>query len=423
MAEVRFNLRNKKLEKAPIYLIYTINGKRLVYPVREKIPPNYWSDAMMQVKASAGKAIATKINAKIKNMRRFVYESEAKLHNSGKKPNKYLIRELLEEKFGDQKNQQDNSLKLETFEEYIDWFIEDREKSPHFRKGTVKRYKLFRNHWSAFSGRKKTPFAKLTVKLLEKFAQHLRKHKNEYSDNHIHALIKIAKTILNDAYEREVLRKQPHKSKLFKHSQKPADNIYLTTEQLKKIYKLKLPQEGKVSIYRDLFIVGAFTGLRYSDFTRIVPENIMQIWNKENESTKVIKLFMQKVNDHVIIPIHPIVEEILKKHNYNLSKYKVVNQVINRDLKRIGKLACIDEEIIKAVYRNGVADEKSYKKYELITTHTARRSFATNAYKAGIPAISIMKITGHKTTESFMKYICVDEEENAILMAQHAFFG
>lgn len=60
-------------------------------------------------------------------------------------------------------------------------------------------------------------------------------------------------------------------------------------------------------------------------------------------------------------------------------------------------------------------------KYKLISSHTARRSFATNAYKAGVPTIAIMKITGHTKESTFLKYIRVSAEENAELLSQHPF--
>jgi integrase len=63
-----------------------------------------------------------------------------------------------------------------------------------------------------------------------------------------------------------------------------------------------------------------------------------------------------------------------------------------------------------------------WPKCDIITTHTARRSAATNMFKAGIPALSIMKITGHTTEKSFMKYIKITNEENAELMARNKYF-
>ena len=59
------------------------------------------------------------------------------------------------------------------------------------------------------------------------------------------------------------------------------------------------------------------------------------------------------------------------------------------------------------------------KKFEMISSHTARRSFATNLYNDGYPAISIMHITGHKTESSFLKYIKTSPEEHAKKLRKH----
>ena len=56
-------------------------------------------------------------------------------------------------------------------------------------------------------------------------------------------------------------------------------------------------------------------------------------------------------------------------------------------------------------------------KYELISSHTGRRSFATNMYKRGLPTLMIMSITGHNTEISFLKYIKVRQQEHAQMMA------
>ena len=72
--------------------------------------------------------------------------------------------------------------------------------------------------------------------------------------------------------------------------------------------------------------------------------------------------------------------------------------------------------------KGGIKQNVSFKKHELITVHTARRSFATNAYLMNIPPISIMKITGHKTERAFLKYIKISQEDNANKLINHPFF-
>lgn len=107
-------------------------------------------------------------------------------------------------------------------------------------------------------------------------------------------------------------------------------------------------------------------------------------------------------------------DELMSAGRIDANQLKAQFQRMNRQLKEICKLAGInDVHMLDGIAR---------KKYELVSTHTARRSFATNAYRAGIPSISIMKITGHSTERSFMKYIKISQEENARLMLKNPFF-
>ncbi len=86
--------------------------------------------------------------------------------------------------------------------------------------------------------------------------------------------------------------------------------------------------------------------------------------------------------------------------------------MFNRELKAIGKLAEIDSKISITENIGGRAIERIVKKYELITSHTARRTGATNLLSRGYSSMQIMKVTGHATEASFLKYIKVSLEEN-----------
>jgi integrase len=95
---------------------------------------------------------------------------------------------------------------------------------------------------------------------------------------------------------------------------------------------------------------------------------------------------------------------------------------MNEYLKEIGKLAGLTETIKVSTTKGGFRFDESFEKWQLITTHTARRSAATNMYLAGIPTISIMKITGHHTEKAFLKYIRISQEDNALKLMEHPFF-
>ena len=88
-------------------------------------------------------------------------------------------------------------------------------------------------------------------------------------------------------------------------------------------------------------------------------------------------------------------------------------------IKEIAKKANIDEVITLQFTKAGKIVIKNVPKHTLVSSHTARCSFATNMYLDDFPAISIMAITGHKTESAFMKYIRVTPKEHAEKLKKH----
>ncbi len=219
--------------------------------------------------------------------------------------------------------------------------------------------------------------------------------------------IKHLKTFCNAAYLRG-----EHTNITFKRFKKPNEesfNVYLDEEELDALFKLDLSKSPYLERVRDVFLVGCWTGCRFSDIAKVCSENIKgEIVTLEQEKTKTL----------VKIPLHPVVKTILEKYNGKLPEM-ITNQKFNEFLKQVVKRAQIEDKVIKGITKGGKRESKEYKKWQLISSHSARRSFATNLYKSGFPSFSIMKITGHKTETSFLKYIKVSEEEVAIQLAKH----
>jgi hypothetical protein len=91
--------------------------------------------------------------------------------------------------------------------------------------------------------------------------------------------------------------------------------------------------------------------------------------------------------------------------------------VFNKCLKEIGKkMPSLDKDFEKTLTRSRKPDPKMYKRWELLTTHSARRSFCTNEYLNGMPSITIMAITGHKSEKMFLGYIKADSLQQAMYM-------
>ena len=177
------------------------------------------------------------------------------------------------------------------------------------------------------------------------------------------------------------------------------DAIYLNEEELNKIYKLDLKKNKRLERVRDLFTVECNTGLRYQDLMTITKENVLK---------DSIRIKVSKTGQTLNTLLLPITQKILKKYNYNLPKISNVNY--NLYIKEIGELAGINDSITKDTYKSGKAISFKRKKYQLITTHTARRSFATNMYKRGYSPVMIMSITGHKKETTFLDYVQVKRE-------------
>ena len=188
--------------------------------------------------------------------------------------------------------------------------------------------------------------------------------------------------------------------------------IYLTIDEINKLADLKLNKER--AQVRDIFLIGCLTALRYSDYSRLTEDNF-------NELTVSIKT--QKTNNRVVIPIHQIIHDIIKRNKgYTFLQYKKSKQNFNAIIKKICRQARINDKIIIERMEGFKNVKRSFKKWELVSSHTARRTGATNMYLAGIPLYRIMLITGHTTEQSFLLYLRIRREENAKDLQDHDFF-
>lgn len=233
----------------------------------------------------------------------------------------------------------------------------------------------------------------------------------DYKQNTIGKTINTLKFVMRTAYKEKIHSNEIFREKEFKGVTEDVDNIYLTIEELQAMYNLDLSNDRVKERARDLFLIGCYTAQRFSDYSRFRPEHIKLTSN----GTRVIDIVTKKTKQRVIIPfLFPELDALLKKYNYKSPK--TYEQDLNEQIKEVGKLAKINDNIILAEKVGGKMVETICKKHDLIKTHTARRSGATNLFKMGYAPLEIMKITGHTSEAIFMKYIKVTKEENAELM-------
>ncbi|GAB3024532.1 hypothetical protein GCM10027051_31500 [Niabella terrae] len=187
--------------------------------------------------------------------------------------------------------------------------------------------------------------------------------------------------------------------------------IYLNPAELDLFSKLKCT--GTEEIIKDRFRIGYRTGLRFSEYSRLSEAHL---------KGQLINILTKKRNRQVVIPMHPEVQSIFDRWGGELPATPSI-QWCNQILKKLAAKAGIRERVsVERKMEDGTVRLVQQPKFELVKTHTARRSFATNAYIAGIPARNIMLITGHKTEDSFFRYICITPTQNAQELVNHKFF-
>ncbi|MBI2283524.1 MAG: tyrosine-type recombinase/integrase [Bacteroidetes bacterium] len=187
----------------------------------------------------------------------------------------------------------------------------------------------------------------------------------------------------------------------FKIFEEEADAIYLTTSEIKSIYNLDLSQQDYLKKYRDLFIFGCLTGLRFSDFSVISSDDVRDgmLYKKQGKTKHWVVIHLRKEAIHI--------------YTYGFNKIfpEVSNPEFNKYIKEVGKLAGLTQPI-KHSYKKGNREIVETKaKFEWITSHTCRRSFCTNEFMAETPVELIMKISGHKSLKDFYRYIKIAPEQ------------
>lgn len=412
MATLKYIIRKNKSAinkdgSTIIFLRYTHKGKTAYFTSKKKIQVNYWEQNNQRVKRSyKGHSM---LNIFLSKFKQKVEDIVNKAMFEYIEPTTEFVRNkynLLNNKT--EQKQEKERIDL-NFEKFTIEFIEESKRTK--KKPTIKGYTDFvriLNLYKKSRRLRKLNWIDFTMNWYYDFMDFYIGERGA-NNNTFGKMIKTLKTFLNAATDQGFNNNLTFRDKRFKVYQEEVSHIYLNEDEIQIILNLDLSSNEKMQTIRDLFVIGCYTGLRFGDFKQI---------NKKNMSNDRLRIKTQKTGKFVVIPLHPIVKKIIKKYDGNLPK-SYCNATINRELKNIGKLAELTETIIQVRTHGLVRKETVYEKWQLISTHCARRSFATNLYKQNFPAISIMKITGHKSEKTFMRYIKVTEDEVALMLEDH----
>jgi integrase len=416
MAKVRFYLKEPyKNGLCAVYLVLEKNKKRLKFVTALSLAPQYWDSDTQRAKTKGVKIKDfdyVEFNKALQDMETDVQRFIIKTWNDVKRFPTVLELKTELDRLSDR-----NQAKPVTLFDFLETLILE-------RKNDIK------------GNNRSQQFNTLLIHL-KAFCQHHRKTTLDFSDinhnflndfkafaynvkllnpNTLNKYVNIIKTVVREAQNREL-----HQSNAYQFlttNKVPTHEIYLNESELEKMYRLDLSDRKGHEAVRDLFIIGCFTGgQRFSDWSKLKAENIFI----ENDK-QFFRYVSKKTETEAVLPLnHTYVQEILKKYN-NILPIFDNNQVANRYLKDIGKLAQIDTPTNKITYPKGIKTESIEPKYKLITTHTARRSLATNMKNRKFSLYEIRLLTGHASEKQLEEYLKTSSLENAVTVANTDFF-
>lgn len=387
-----FYLAYPKAEISPVMLVIRHRFDKVAISLGISVNPNAWDKELSRVttKVNDAKFINLKIAESEKAIKKAFTYGEFENLSIDEVANIYRKEMGLEQK--------EIKHRAELFIPFFEMWA-----TTSFGKHNATRQTLYQfNVFREFVGKKIQPtFDDINYNMYIKYVTYLQK--KGYKPNMIGTFIKALKAAMSEGYKRGM-----HTNIAFQNFEKPSEQattVALTKEEVDKIYAVKLT--GAVEKARDLFIIGCYTGMRFSDYNHLLAEDA--------DKDFIVKI-QQKTKNEVCIPIHPRVKAILKKWG---GSPRIGQQKVNLFIKsvccQVGINSLVD------VKENGVIVQK--QKHELVSTHTARRTAATNLLLSGATIHEVQKFLGHNSVKQTEIYLRISAQETARRIAENKFFS
>ncbi len=448
LGTLRFWLRTDRPNKdgsAPIHLVYQLRGNKRCYSIPKAIIfPINWNAELQQAiyldKEAAKKLVpeikydsllnahaVEKINGKLQQIKADIKKVEERFTSYDRQYDCITIINELKKIRQPQTKKEDPETNIADFIERF-----SKETTAH-KPGTIKSYTGLMNQIRRFEKEKKQlfTFEKIDVPLIKSFQNFLLEKRESITKNGKSKIVQInnitvakqlstLKTLLRRAEDEYDIVVNP-KFKKFKNPHPRKDNdlevIALTDEEFYSIYNLDLSKNKRLDEVRDIYCFSVATGFRYGDLEQFSRSHI----KKDN----TIRMASSDKNGKMIkMPLTPISYAIIQKYadRYKplpvTAKGKIIsNQKLNDYIKEIGQLAGIDTPVEVAREYGTKKKIETYKKYELLSIHTGRKTFTTLSLEKGIPLQDVMSLTTHSSFKAVKRYINVTEERQKAVMA------
>lgn len=372
---------NKAKQIGRVYVEITFSHQesreRIYLPTDERINSMYWVNGRISKSHPEWKSLWRRLEEYHNEIKQVLFDLENEFG--------YVNSVLFKNKIGSENEAEKDILTL------FDEFVEVKRITAKYKM--VRKLGTIRNHLKIFLEGRRMYLVEYNQKFINQLTFYWQE-KVRLQPNTIHKNFKFILLFLNH------LRKEGIIENDFYHRfqyprQVETNTILLQKEEVKTLINHN-PNCARLSKIKDLFLILIFTGLRFSDGIRI---------SKRWVSNGFLLIHTQKTDEKISIPIHPILKEILEKYDYDLQVLKISNQKFNKSVKELCQEAGITQEVEIIKYVGSKRVYLNIPKYQLIASHTGRRTFITNSILAGIPLSVIQKITGHKKLTTLQKYV------------------
>lgn len=413
-------------ENLPILVDFTFERKRLKTSIGYKIDLEQWDIEKQQVKANTfnkNRISASIINQRINNVKTHLGDIYTEFSVMKKDITVKMINEELKNRL---KDVQPNTFIPEPEKpliDYIQLFIDAESNAKDWSESTKKKINTLKTHVSGYCEKYclKLYFKDITADFLQSYIEYQRTILKLNNTTNL-KYMKLFKWFLNWATKKKYNNNLDYKDFELKFkgtstSDYQKNVIFLSWEELQHFNNLDLSNNKRLEQVRDIYCFCSFTSLRYSDIANLKKSD----FKTDDTGCTYIEILTVKTDDKLTIELNKYALAIWNKYKEielkNNRAFPVTsNQKYNEYLKEAGKLAGFNNKETTIEYRGNKRIEQTFEKWELLTTHTARKTFIVNALYLGIQPDIIRSWTGHKDHKTMEVYTKIVNTQKRISM-------
>ncbi|HMO39885.1 MAG TPA: phage integrase SAM-like domain-containing protein [Saprospiraceae bacterium] len=415
--KVNFNL---DIQKGRGYIVliyrYQFRGERikLKYFTGEFVEPKYWERKKQRAKFTRNRPEYVDLNKKLNDLDSIVNQIYKDTARGNISPEDF--KNEIAYRIGDKLRPEDDKSHIPNFFQFIDQYIAEQQAKADSKRNTWKKYITVRSHLQDYANERNLDldYNSIDWKFRNDFVNWLYAPPRNHAINTASKVMGVVKLFMEESKKLKYHDNDTYSDKGFRvRTVMTKNKVRLSLEELDALLSLDLSDNERLEKVRDLFIVGAFSGLRFSDWHKIGKEQIFI-----SDGIELIKVRAQKTGKYTAIPLLPELKQVLEKYNYALPT--ISSQKFNDYIKEVCQLALGNVTFMRIYSEAGRTKDETIEKWQKVSSHAARRSFVSNFLQLEVSPTLIRAITGHATEKQLYEYADIEADELAATFTKKA---